>query len=179
MLLLLADGSGAYTLAAKSDVNFLPPEYSRKNPCLADPLSEAASNGFTIKNGVLRVEFVYKNKRSGSNCENLQGSNLHRFIFRYQNDEFELIGMDREKLIADGQSNWQISVSINFSTKALETQVSLVGRDFSRKGSGRIDTEKLYNLGNSHLMYKEIEDTLIMVKRDVEEILRQSQHGGL
>ncbi len=89
---------------------FLPTEGSEESPCLADPLMDG---GIQIKNGVLMISLHY-----WLSCGSwYTGSNT--YTFRFQKNEFELIGFDNEEF--HRASGEMTSVSINFSTQKMST----------------------------------------------------------
>lgn len=89
---------------------FLPTEGSEESPCLADPLMDG---GIQIQNGVLMISLHY-----WLSCGSwYTGSNT--YTFRFQKNEFELIGFDNEEF--HRASGEMTSVSINFSTQKMST----------------------------------------------------------
>lgn len=106
-LLILFKTQNGYEIKEISKT-FLPTEGSEESPCLADPLMDG---GIEIKNGTLVISFNY-----WLSCGSWYTS-TNAYTFRFQKNEFELIGFDsREFHRASGEMN---SISINFSTKKM------------------------------------------------------------
>lgn len=87
---------------------FIPTEGDLESACLADPLMDG---GIEIKNGTLILSLYY-----WVSCGSWYTS-TNVYTFRYQKNEFELIGFDSKEFHrASGDMN---STSINFSTKKM------------------------------------------------------------
>ncbi len=107
LLVLFKDKKGGYRLGAKNDSGFIEIENSEMNSCLMDPL--LAEGGITIEKGLLKIHFHY-----WLSCGSYYVNNS-LYIFRFQNNRFELIGFDHSDFHrASGVEN---SSSINFVTK--------------------------------------------------------------
>ena len=114
ILVLFKDKNSKYTLVAKNDKNFIvSPGYASEeglesldSPDYNDNLSEAV----TIKNNTLRIfTFAELTRSSGSSI----------YIFRYQNNRFELIGLDAQSILGDTEYVNTRNYSLNLSTKKL------------------------------------------------------------
>lgn len=93
-----------YKLAAENHT--LPPA-EQPNTCLLDPLSE--SEGITIHKGILSLELSYFMACGGWEWPR------HTYIFRWQNQQFALIGFDYYSF--HRASGEETNKSYNFSTK--------------------------------------------------------------
>lgn len=118
-LLILFKTQNGYELKEISKT-FLPTEGSEESPCLADPLMDG---GIEIKNGSIVLALNY-----WMSCGSwYTGTNT--YTFRYQKNEFELIGYDSMDFHrASGEMS---STSINFSTKKMSntTGGNMFGED--------------------------------------------------
>lgn len=106
-LLILFKTEKGYKLQ-EINKTFLPSESDIESPCLADPLMDG---GIEIKNGALLLSINY-----WMSCGSwYTGTDI--YTFRYQKNEFELIGFDSSEFHrASGEMN---ATSINFSTKKM------------------------------------------------------------
>lgn len=87
---------------------FIPTEGDMESTCLADPIMDG---GIEIKNGCIVLALNY-----WMSCGSWYTS-TNTYTFRFQKNEFELIGFDSQDLHrASGEMN---STSINFSTKKM------------------------------------------------------------
>ncbi|SMC45254.1 hypothetical protein [Moheibacter sediminis] len=87
---------------------FVPTEGDMESTCLADPIMDG---GIEIKNGSLVLSLNY-----WMSCGSWYAS-TNAYTFRFQKNEFELIGFDSQEFHrASGEMN---STSINFSTKKM------------------------------------------------------------
>ena len=109
---------------------FLPTEGDLESTCLADPLMDG---GIEIKNGVLMIALHY-----WLSCGSwYTGSNT--YTFRFQKNEFELIGFDSEEF--HRASGEMTSASINFSTQKMS--ITTGGNMFGEDGDGNeIESEE-------------------------------------
>lgn len=106
-LLILFKTEKGYELK-EINKTFLPTEGSEDTPCLSDPLMDG---GIEIKNGAIVLALNY-----WLSCGSWYTS-TNTYTFRYQKNEFELIGFDSQEFHrASGEMS---SVSINFSTKKM------------------------------------------------------------
>ena len=118
LLVLFKQENGTYKLAAKNDKGFIEPP--KENSSLLDPLEEGDIN---IKNNTLRLRFQYFFSAGSWYITNVE------YVFRYQNNHFELIGVETNSFHrATGE---ETIVSFNLSTNKLET--SLGGNVFEEK----------------------------------------------
>jgi len=95
--------------------------------------------GMTIEsNGTIRFNFYYWFSSGSWYITN------QTFIFRYQNNKFELIGYDSNSL--HRSSHGENSVSINYSTKKFESFTSKNEEDKGKKRKGNIKINKLVTI---------------------------------
>ncbi len=107
LIILFGNANGKFKLQERNKNKFIPSENDQEIPCLQDPLDEA--NGIEIKNGLLFINFYY-----WLSC----GSwyvNTAKFTFRFQNNEFILIGFDNNSMHRSLGN--EESVSMNFITQ--------------------------------------------------------------
>ena len=118
LLVLFKQENGTYKLAAKNDKGFIEPP--KENSSLLDPLGEGDIN---IKNNTLRLRFQYFFSAGSWYITNVE------YVFRYQNNHFELIGVETNSFHrATGE---ETIVSFNLSTNKLETTMG--GNVFEEK----------------------------------------------
>ena len=118
LLVLFKQENGTYKLAAKNDKGFIEPP--KENSSLLDPLEEGDIN---IKNNTLRLRFQYFFSAGSWYITNVE------YVFRYQNNHFELIGVETNS--SHRATGEETIVSFNLSTNKLET--SLGGNVFEEK----------------------------------------------
>ena len=94
-----------YELAATNTV-FIPSQNSQENPCLEDPFGENGS--LEITKGLLSLHF-----QNFYSCGAWEIYNFD-YIFRYQNQKFELIGYNKSSM--HRSTGEQTSTTMNFST---------------------------------------------------------------
>lgn len=103
LLILFKEKDGTYSLVAKNDKGFIKSEGNEDNPALMDTLS-----GISIKNNVLKITFNYF-MSAGS-----WWTSTDVYIFRFQNNVFELIGYESNAYMRN--TGEEEGISINFST---------------------------------------------------------------
>ena len=114
ILVLFKDKNSKYTLVAKNDKNFIVSAgyaseeglESLDSPDYNDNLSKAV----TIKNNTLHIFTL---------ADYVKYATSTTYIFRYQNNRFELIGLDAQSILGDTEYVNTRNYSINFSTKKL------------------------------------------------------------
>lgn len=118
LLVLFKQENGTYKLAAKNDKGFIEPP--KESSSLLDPLGEG---GINIKKNTLRLRFQYFFSAGSWYITNVE------YVFRYQNNHFELIGVETNSFHrATGE---ETIVSFNLSTNKLETTMG--GNVFEEK----------------------------------------------
>ena len=118
LLVLFKEKDGTYSLAAKNDKAFIKSEGNEDNPALMDTLDD-----IIIKNNVLKIVFNYF-MSAGS-----WGTSRDTYIFRFQNNRFELIGYDRNSYMRN--TGEEEGVSINFSIN--KAKITTGGNIFDEK----------------------------------------------
>ena len=108
LLILFKQKDGTYTLVSKNDKDFISSPNSEDEPTLEDTF-----NGISIKNNTLIINFNYFYS-AGS-----WGTSKTNYIFRYQNNRFELIGFSESSFMRN--SGEEEEVSVNFSTNKIKT----------------------------------------------------------
>ena len=114
ILVLFKDKNSKYTLVAKNDKNFIvSPGYASEeeletldSPDYNDNLSKAV----TIKNNTLHIFTL---------ADYVKYATSTIYIFRYQNNRFELIGLDAQNISGDTEYVDTTNYSLNLSTKKL------------------------------------------------------------
>ena len=119
ILVLFKDKNSKYNLAAKNEDGFIVSEgrsYEEGFEKLSSPnLNGKLSDSIAIKNNILHIYTYFEATRSSSSTE---------YIFRYQNNRFELIGLEVNTDGAGGGYLESSNYSFNFSTKKLKKYIS-------------------------------------------------------
>ena len=145
LLVLFKQKDGTYILASKNDKGFIQSENDEENPTLMDTLT-----GISIKNNTLRINFDYF-LSAGS-----YSASQTIFTFRFQNNRFELIGLDNNSFMRN--SGEQEEFSINFSTNKMKTTS---GRNmFDEKLSKLKETWENINIKKKYILDEMSKDTL-------------------
>ena len=159
ILILFKDKNSQYNLVAKNEDGFIVSEgrsYEEGFEKLTSPNNDKLSDSISIKNNTLRIYTSFEATRSYSSTE---------YIFRYQNNRFELIGLE---VNADGASGGYVensNYSFNFSTKKLKKYLSR--EDISAEEKPKEEkTEKDIDVENKYILDTMKENTL-------EEILTE------
>ena len=108
LLVLFKEKDGTYTLAAKNDKGFIKSEGNEETPTLMDTLSN-----ISIKKNVLKITFNYFMSAGSWNTSS------DTYIFRFQNNVFELIGYESDSYMRN--TGEEEKVSINFSTNKVKS----------------------------------------------------------
>ena len=127
VLVLLKDKDSQYNLVAKNEKGFIVSEGKAHEEVLESIEDE---NSITIKNNTLRIYTYF---------EAIRGMSSTEYVFRYQNNRLELIGLEiksygRHSTSGDTEED---NYSINFSTKKLERY-----RSWGNISSDKIKEEK-------------------------------------
>lgn len=105
LIVLFKNSNNNYSLAAKNTA-FIPTQNDTVSTCLADPFQD--SEGIFIEKGLLKINYRYFYSCGGWEITD------NDYIFRFQNQKFELIGYNSYSMHrASGAEN---ASSINFST---------------------------------------------------------------
>ena len=125
------------------NVHFIPSSGDVEATCLADPFED----GLIIEKGVLKIDLNY-----WYSCGSWY-TNHNTYIFRYQNNQFEMIGYESSEFHrASGEAT---SISINYSTKKKIETTGLNEFNESKPKSkvSKIKVNKLYNLNEIVMDY--------------------------
>ncbi|EJU08655.1 hypothetical protein [Fusobacterium hwasookii] len=148
LLVLFKQKDGTYILASKNDKGFIQSENDEENPTLMDTLT-----GISIKNNTLRINFDYF-LSAGS-----YSASQTIFTFRFQNNRFELIGLDNNSFMRN--SGEQEEFSINFSTNKMKTTS---GRNmFDEELSKPKETWENINIKKKYILDEMSKDTLDVI----------------
>lgn len=147
VLVLLKDKDSQYSLIAKNEKGFFPSEGKAYEEVLETIVDK---DSITIKNNTLRIYTFFEGVRDMSSTE---------YVFRYQNNRFELIGLEiksygRHSTSGDTEDD---KYSINFSTKKLERY-----RSWGNISSDKIKeekTEKTININQNYILENMTEKT--------------------
>ena len=118
LLVLFKQKDGTYILASKNDKGFIKSEGNDDNPALMDTLDD-----IIIKNNVLKIVFNYF-MSAGS-----WWTSTDIYIFRFQNNVFELIGYESNAYMRN--TGEEEGTSINFSTN--KAKITTGGNIFEEK----------------------------------------------
>ena len=105
------DKNFQYKLVAKNEDGFIVPE-GKSHEEVLQILED--SNPISIKNNTLKIRTYFQAIRAVDSTE---------YIFRYQNNRFELIGLEAKSYGTSGSYIEDSIYSINFSTKKLEKYI--------------------------------------------------------
>ena len=146
VLVLLKDKDSQYNLIAKNDKGFIVSEGKAHEEVLQ---SIEDSNSITIKNNTLRIYTYFEAIRGGSSST---------YIFRYQNNKFELIGLEITEGGTYGDDMEFNTYSLNFSTKKLikTKETSKLGSDEKSKIDKK---EKTININQNDILENMTETT--------------------
>lgn len=159
ILVLFKDKDSQYNLVAKNEDGFIVSEgrsYEEGFEKLASPNNDKLSDSIAIKNNTLHIYTYFEATRSSNSTE---------YIFRYQNNRFELIGLEVNNNGASGGYLESSNYSFNFSTKKLKKYVSredMVNEEKAKEEK----TEKDIDVENKYILDTMTENTL-------EEILTE------
>lgn len=154
ILVLFKDKNSKYSLVGKNEDGFIVSEGKAHEEVL-ESLVDADS--ISIKNNTLRIYSFFEGIRgSGSSTT---------YILRYQNNRFELIGLEVMKGSTYGDDMEFNTYSINFSTKKLikTKETSKIGSDDDGKTEKE---EKAININKNYILEN-------MTERTASEILEK------
>ena len=147
ILVLFKDKNSKYTLVAKNDKNFIvSPGYASEEG-LETIVDE---DSITIKNNTLRIYTFWEGIRASASSTN--------YVFRYQNNRFELIGLEIINSGTNGDDLEFNTYSINFSTKKLikTKETDKLGSDEKSKIEKK---EKTININKNYILENMTEKT--------------------
>ena len=145
LLILFKEKDGTYSLVAKNDKGFIKSEGSEDNPALMDTLSN-----ISIKKNVLKITFNYF-MSAGS-----WATSTEVYIFRFQNNVFELIGYESNSYMRN--TGEEEKVSINFSTNRVKSTTG--GNMFEEKENKPKDEWKNVEFEKKYILDEMTEKTL-------------------
>ena len=157
--MLFKDKDSQYNLVAKNEDGFIVSEgksYEEGFEKLASPNNDKLSDSIAIKNNTLHIYTYFEATRSSNSTE---------YIFRYQNNRFELIGLESNSNGASGGYVENSNYSFNFSTKKLKKYLSREDMTTEEKPKEE-KTEKDIDVENKYILDTMKENTL-------EEILTE------
>ena len=115
ILVLFKDKNSQYNLISKNDNGFIVSKDKalvEELETLSSPdLDDDLSKSINIKNDTLRLL---------TRSEYVKGARVTEYIFRYQNNRFELIGLENQNIFANAEYIDTYNYSFNFSTKKLK-----------------------------------------------------------
>lgn len=145
LLVLFKQKDGTYILASKNDKGFIQSENDEENPALMDTL-----NGINIKNNILRINFSYF-LSAGS-----WWTSTNVYIFRFQNNVFELIGYESNAYMRN--TGEEERTSINFSTN--KAKITTGGNIFEEKENNPKDEWRYLKFEKKYILDEMTESTL-------------------
>ena len=145
LLVLFKQKDGAYILAAKNDKGFIKSEGNEDNSALMDTLDD-----IIIKNNVLKIVFNYF-MSAGS-----WWTSTNVYIFRFQNNVFELIGYESNAYMRN--TGEEEGTSINFSTN--KTKITTGGNIFEEKENNPKDEWRYLKFEKKYILDEMTESTL-------------------
>ena len=152
ILVLFKDKNSKYTLVAKNDKGFIisPGEaYESGLQNLESPdFDNDLSKSITIKNNTLRI-FTF--------AELTRSSSSSIYIFRYQNNRFELIGLENQNVFGNAEYMDTYNYSFNFSTKKLKIHNLREKLESDMRKEEKI--EKKLNIKESYVLDTMLETT--------------------
>ena len=137
LLVLFKQKDGNYILASKNDKDFIKSEGDKENPALMDTLDE-----ISIKDNILKIKFNYfLSAGSWAVTQNI-------YTFRFQNQKFELIGLDSNSYMRN--SGNEEDFSINFSTN--KVKMTTGGNMFNEKENKPKEEWKTVNFKKKYIL---------------------------
>ena len=145
LLILFKEKDGTYSLAAKNDKAFIKSEGNEDNPALMDTLSD-----ISIKKNILKITFNYF-LSAGS-----WWTSTNIYIFRFQNNVFELIGYESNAYMRN--TGEEEGVSINFSTN--KAKITTGGNMFEENENHPKDEWRYLKFEKKYVLDEMTENTL-------------------
>ena len=145
LLVLFKQKDGTYVLASKNDKGFIKSEGNDDNPALMDTLDD-----IIIKNNVLKIVFNYF-MSAGS-----WWTSTDIYIFRFQNNVFELIGYESNAYMRN--TGEEEGTSINFSTN--KAKITTGGNIFEEKENNPKDEWRYLKFEKKYILDEMTESTL-------------------
>ena len=145
LLVLFKQKDGTYVLASKNDKGFIKSEGNDDNPALMDTLDD-----IIIKNNVLKIVFNYF-MSAGS-----WWTSTNVYIFRFQNNVFELIGYESNAYMRN--TGEEERTSINFSTN--KAKITTGGNIFEEKENNPKNEWRYVKFEKKYILNEMTESTL-------------------
>ena len=145
LLVLFKQKEGTYILASKNDKGFIKSEGNDDNPALMDTLDD-----IIIKNNVLKIVFNYF-MSAGS-----WWTSTNVYIFRFQNNVFELIGYESNAYMRN--TGEEEGTSINFSTN--KAKITTGENIFEKKENNPKDEWRYLKFEKKYILDEMTESTL-------------------
>ena len=145
LLVLFKQKDGTYILASKNDKGFIKSEGNDDNPALMDTLDD-----IIIKNNVLKIVFNYF-MSAGS-----WWTSTNVYIFRFQNNVFELIGYESNAYMRN--TGEEEETSINFSTN--KAKITTGGNIFEEKENNPKNEWRYVKFEKKYILNEMTESTL-------------------
>lgn len=145
LLILFKQKDGTYILASKNDKGFIKSEGNDDNPALMDTLDD-----IIIKNNVLKIVFNYF-MSAGS-----WWTSTNVYIFRFQNNVFELIGYESNAYMRN--TGEEEGTSINFSTN--KAKITTGGNIFEEKENNPKNEWRYVKFEKKYILNEMTESTL-------------------
>ena len=145
LLVLFKQKDGTYILASKNDKGFIKSEGNDDNPALMDTLDD-----IIIKNNVLKIVFNYF-MSAGS-----WWTSTNVYIFRFQNNVFELIGYESNAYMRN--TGEEEGTSINFSTN--KAKITTGGNIFEEKENNPKNEWRYLKFEKKYILNEMTESTL-------------------
>lgn len=145
LLVLFKQKDGTYVLASKNDKSFIKSEGNDDNPALMDTLDD-----IIIKNNVLKIVFNYF-MSAGS-----WWTSTNVYIFRFQNNVFELIGYESNAYMRN--TGEEEGTSINFSTN--KAKITTGGNIFEEKENNPKNEWRYVKFEKKYILNEMTESTL-------------------
>ena len=145
LLVLFKQKDGTYVLASKNDKGFIKSEGNDDNPALMDTLDD-----IIIKNNVLKIVVNYF-MSAGS-----WWTSTNVYIFRFQNNVFELIGYESNAYMRN--TGEEEGTSINFSTN--KAKITTGGNIFEEKENNPKNEWRYVKFEKKYILNEMTESTL-------------------
>ena len=145
LLVLFKQKDGTYILASKNDKGFIKSEGNDNNPALMDTLDD-----MIITHNVLQIVFNYF-MSAGS-----WWTSTNVYIFRFQNNVFELIGYESNAYMRN--TGEEEGTSINFSTN--KAKITTGGNIFEEKENNPKDEWRYLKFEKKYILNEMTESTL-------------------
>ena len=139
ILVLFKDKNSQYNLVAKNEEEFIVSEGKAYEKALK---SIEGANSISIKDNTLQIY---------TSSEDIRGISSIEYIFRYQNNRFELIGLEVKNYGTSGNYIEKSYYYVNFSTKKVDKSISKEKIDSGKKikeekSTKNIDVKDKYTL---------------------------------